>query len=176
MTEITDIEKTQEAAKEQDTALTNDNQDIQSTVLSEKADTIYEEQDELYDTEDDIEPSAPDNTNDYEEALDLSEDINTLKATFPELSGTENIDSLENPKRYTELRNIGLTAVEAYLATTPSKRTRDNRSHLGGNVPIRAHTPGTPMPAKDLRLARELFGGVSDAEILRLYNKVTGNS
>lgn len=172
MTEITDIQKDQEAVEQTDTASTHNSQipepsEEGSDGIIEALPSETEEQDELY---------MPNGITDDEDDTDFSDDITELKAKFPELRSTDNIQSLENPKRYAELRSLGLSAAEAYLATNLSRRTRDNRSHLGGNVPIRAHVPGSSMSSRDLRLARDIFNGVSDAEILRLYNKVTGNS
>ena len=104
----------------------------------------------------------------------LEDDLNTLKAEFPELADIESITELGNPTRYAALRDLGLTAREAYLATSarPLART-DNRAHLTSGVPRAARSPLTSMTKSQLAEARELFKGMSDAQIHQLYKKVT---
>jgi hypothetical protein len=46
-------------------------------------------------------------------------------------------------------------------------------SHLGGSIPRRVETPKGAMTKSEMREARELFEGLDDAEIHRLYKKVT---
>ena len=60
----------------------------------------------------------------------VDEDIRTLREGFPELSELESITQLKNPTRYAALRDLGLSAEEAYLATSPRPRQPDNRAHL----------------------------------------------
>lgn len=115
--------------------------------------------------------SAQDDTLDYEAII--KEDIDTLRAIFPELHGIRNITDLENPMRYAALRDLGLSAEEAYLATTPKRRTRDNRSHLLSGVPRSASAHTTLMSESELETARQIFSGLSDSEIKKLYKKVT---
>ena len=107
----------------------------------------------------------------YEEVVKA--DIEALKAEFSELSTLRDITELENPLRYAALRDLGLTPSEAYLATTRHSRRRDNRSHLNTAVPRMASVPKGFMPDHELETARELFSGMSDAEIRKLYKKVT---
>jgi hypothetical protein len=106
----------------------------------------------------------------YEEII--AEDIKLLKAEFPELYAIEDITELENPLRYAALRDLGLSAQEAYLATTRRKR-QDTRSHLQSAYGRRASAPTNMMSQQELSRARDLFGDLSDAEIQRLYKKVT---
>lgn len=104
----------------------------------------------------------------------LEEDLNTLKAEFPELAEIESITELGNPTRYAALRDLGLTAREAYLATSSRTVSRtDNRAHLISGVPRAARSPLTSMTKSQLAEARELFKGMSDAQIHQLYKKVT---
>lgn len=49
----------------------------------------------------------------------------------------------------------------------------DTRSHLTSSVPRTASAPRGGMSAAELHMARELFSGLSDAQIHRLYKKVT---
>ena len=86
------------------------------------------------------------------------------------------LSELENPARYGALRELGLTAREAYLATTtpkaPISHTYDNRSHLRSSVPRTHGAVGEQMSVNEMRAARELFSDLSDSEIVKLYKKV----
>ena len=57
--------------------------------------------------------------------------------------------------------------------TTPETKLQDTTSHLGGSVPRRVETPRGAMTKAEMREARELFCDLDDAEIHRLYKKVT---
>jgi hypothetical protein len=49
----------------------------------------------------------------------------------------------------------------------------DNRSHLTASVPAAARSPQTGMSSRELNEMRRIFGDMSDAEIHKLYKKVT---
>ena len=100
-------------------------------------------------------------------------DLEELKASFPELSEISSISMIENPLRYAALRDLGLSAKEAYLATNAHRVKYDNRSHLSSAVPGGAASPKSTMTVAELDAARELFGQLSDREIQKLYKKVT---
>ncbi len=100
----------------------------------------------------------------------IEEDISTLRGEFAELADLSDITELDNPMRYAELRDLGLSATEAYLATR--KRRSDNRSHLRSVHSIKATHQGS-MSDSEMASARELFGDISDAEIRKLYKRVT---
>ena len=119
--------------------------------------------------------SFEENANQNEEkAIDyealILEDVKALKNEFYELSGLSDITELENPLRYAELRDLGLSPAEAYLAT--KKRRDDNRSHLRAIHNVKSTHQNT-MSDSELASCRELFGNISDAEIRRLYKRVT---
>lgn len=102
---------------------------------------------------------------------DSEEDLATLKSSFPELSGIEALEEL--PSRYKELRLLGLTPEEAYLAAAKRHR-RDTRAHLSDSFPRPASAPSSSMTRRELCAARELFKGLGDAEIIKLYKRVSG--
>lgn len=106
---------------------------------------------------------------DYERLM--AEDLDTLKRSFPELRGIDSITGLNNPLRYAQLRDLGLSAAEAYLATSSPSRGRDTRAHLSSSVPKRAHAP-SGMSHSELVAARALFSDLTDAQIQSLYNRV----
>lgn len=107
---------------------------------------------------------------DYE-AL-IADDIETLKSEFPELTGITDITDLNNPLRYAALRDLGLSPAEAYMATA-KRRTQDTRAHLRSAHGRNAVTTVGMMSQYELATARELFPGMSDSELQRLYKKVT---
>lgn len=102
----------------------------------------------------------------------IQEDIASLKRDFPELYKLTDITELDNPLRYATLRDLGLTAKEAYLATSRPK-VHNTRSHLFGAAPKSAGSPGSAMTEGEMEKARELFSDMSDNDIRKLYRKVT---
>lgn len=112
-------------------------------------------------------PEAPD----Y--AAIIEEDLEALRRTFPEMRGITSITELDNPLRYAALRDLGLSAREAYLATSERREKRDNRSHLVGATPRAGAYSSSLMSRDEMRAARQLFDGMSDADIQSLYKKVT---
>ena len=100
-------------------------------------------------------------------------DMRELCAQFPELTGKKSITELDNPLRYAALRDLGLTPGEAYLATAKRSPRYDNRSHLQSAVPRGAASSEKELVGRELDECRELFFGLSDREIQKLYKKVT---
>ena len=113
-----------------------------------------------------------------EESVDYAalaaEDLAELKAQFPALKDLPSLAALQNPVRYAELRDMGLSPKEAYLATGGTARRRsDNRSHLLSAVP-RSSALATGLPSgAEMAEARRLFSNLTDSQIHRLYKKVT---
>ncbi len=106
---------------------------------------------------------------DTEEEYSLESDMEELSAECPELlSSMKNT----NPERYAELRSLGLSAKEAYLATGEYKKPHDTRGHLGDSVPKAARAPACKISRRELEIARSVFSGMSDEQIKKLYNKV----
>ena len=122
----------------------------------------------------DVESSADDPTAesdiDYESLI--ASDVAKLKSEFPELKGIKNVTELNNPLRYAALRDLGLSPEEAYLATARRSKS-DTRSHLksahGRNAAAGTHG----MSYVELTVAREIFPGKTDAELERLYKRVS---
>ena len=102
--------------------------------------------------------------------IDLDSDLDELAGEFPESISK---DALSDSERYKELRTLGLTPAEAYLASIRRTPKFDSRSHLRTSVPRAAKSPGGAMSRRDLIEARELFSGLSDRQIEDLYRKVT---
>ena len=85
----------------------------------------------------------------------------------------KNIDELADPVRFGALRDLGLTAKEAYLASGGKKRSYDNRTHLISSVPGGARSAVDGISRVELDMARDIFGSMSESEIQKLYRKVT---
>ncbi len=107
---------------------------------------------------------------DYEKLIE--DDIRELKSAFPELAEMTDINALPNAMRYATLRDLGLTATEAYLATSAKERRRDNRSHLVTAVSRSAGVPRGAMSREELAIAKDLLPNMSDAQIYDLYKRV----
>ena len=108
---------------------------------------------------------------DYEDII--RQDLDALRAEFPELASITEITQLHNPLRYAALRDMGLTAAEAYKATSPRQKPRDNRAHLTAAMPRAGVNRYGGMTKREMDSARELFEGLSDSEIQALYKSVT---
>ena len=105
--------------------------------------------------------------------LTPEEELATLAESFPEILASQSPENSVNLGRYSELRALGLTEREAYLATRRTVVREDNRAHLSPAVAREARGHHSAMPEGELRACRELFFGMSDAEIRRLYKKVS---
>ena len=103
----------------------------------------------------------------------LMEDLEELLDEFPELSDLRDASELSDPIRYGKLRDLGLSPKEAYLATSGRKRVIDTRAHLSGTKPRPLNT-SSKIPGYAVRCIRDLFDGISDEEIIKLYKKVNG--
>ena len=119
----------------------------------------------------DADDTDTDGVTDY--AALAAADMRELCELFPELSGKKSITELDDPLRYAALRDLGLTPREAYLATAKIRPRYDNRSHLKSDVPRGTANGGDELLGKELDECRELFFGLSDREIQKLYKKVT---
>ena len=127
-------------------------------------DTLDTDEEKLSD-----EPASEEEDEQLEPEYSLEEDMDELKTDYPELvSSVKNTNS----ERYGELRALGLSPREAYLATGEQRKPHDTRIHLGDSAPRAARSPVSKMTRRELELARSVFDGMSDDEIRRLYNKV----
>ena len=107
------------------------------------------------------------------EAFDPEADLAELKSEFPELAGVESLTDVEGATRYGALRDLGLTPAEAYKATRVTPVRHNTRSHLSSAVPRMAASPRDCISREELRTMRGIFGDLSDADLNRLYKKVS---
>ncbi len=103
--------------------------------------------------------------------IDLEGEIKLIGAELPEIC--VQISDISDNKRYSELRGLGLTPREAYLAAVSRPTVIDNRAHLTGAVPKSASAPSSQMTRGELEMARSLFEDLNDNELRRLYKRVT---
>lgn len=102
------------------------------------------------------------------------DDLAQLRVLFPEMEGAADLSVLTDPRRYGELRELGLSPQEAYRAVGRTALcSADNRAHLRSAVPRITQAQDMEMTEGELRCARDLFGDMSDAQIRKLYAKVT---
>ena len=117
---------------------------------------------------------APEETEEIDYAALAAEDLATLKAQFPALKSLSSLAALTDPVRYAELRELGLSPKEAYLASGGTTRvTSDNRSHLFSAVPRTSAAVAESISASEMAEVRRLFSDLSDAQIYKLHKKVT---
>ena len=108
---------------------------------------------------------------DADEEIDIEDEVENLRAESPEI--TEMREEL-NEERYLELRALGLTPEEAYLASARPKKLRPTTAHLSDSTPKSMKSREAKIPYTELMRARQIFVGMDDSEIQRLYKKVTG--
>lgn len=99
-------------------------------------------------------------------------DLDELRGEFPELVNIQSVGEKADEQRYEQLRKLGLSPREAYLATARRTIERDARSHLYSSAPRGASSP-KGMTRWELGVARDIFSDLSDGEIHKLYQKVT---
>ena len=140
------------------------------TELKEEIDDISggnPEEDESLDASSDSYES--DLTDAADSDTDYSSDLELLKSSFPALAEIESIGELESPHEYARFRSLGLTPKEALLATGQSLKPPPQRRPTS---PIATRGRSERIPDYYLRMAREIFHGLSDREIQVLYKKV----
>ena len=101
--------------------------------------------------------------------FDPMAELTALKKGFPELSGIDSLSALKDPEKYERFRRMGLTPSEAYMASGEHRlATRGIPSS-----PISVTRRAEGIPDRQLRMAREIFTGLTDVEIQALYKRVT---
>jgi len=103
----------------------------------------------------------------------VEDDLAELRREFGEGRCPAAIADLKNPVRYGALRDLGLTPKEAYLASGGRREAYDNRTHLTSTVPSGRGISKEAIPRRDIEAMKAHFPDLSDAEIQRLYRKVT---
>lgn len=111
----------------------------------------------------------------------LSADLAAIKAEFKGAEKFNSVAEFPNIKRFGEMRDLGLSAVEAFRVAQPDivaesfapHAVADSKSHLKSAVPKGARDTSITIPSGELDEYRELFPGKSDAELNALYKRAT---
>lgn len=135
------------------------------------ADDVDETEQELAD---DIDETEQELANDIDETeQELADDLEVLRSSLSELSSLRSIDDLTHPEEYARFRSLGLTPREAYLATGERREPREPKRIT---APMSVKRDRSAIPEYYLKMAREIFGGLSDREIQSLYKRVSRKS
>lgn len=111
-------------------------------------------------------------------------DLSELHAAYPETAELDDVEKMENFRRFAELRDAGLSVKEAYAAANPEamrksaadagkkKSLAGTKAHMGSVVPRAAKGESTNMPPSEMKRWREeLFPGKSKKEIIDLWKR-----
>ena len=101
-------------------------------------------------------------------------DLSEIKKLVPELSDVDHLGKLPFAHRFAELRELGLSVKEALYATMPTYTRENGKSHLKGSVPRGKGALLDSLSVSEMREAKDLFYGLSEAEINSLYRRVRG--
>lgn len=107
-------------------------------------------------------------------------DLAAVHAAYPEAKKYTDVDQFPNASRFKLLMDGGATAEEAFRATHPEEvaahvatavkqGARDSKEHLRSNVPRGAKDTSVQMTREELADYREMFPGLTDKEIVKLY-------
>lgn len=110
-------------------------------------------------------------------------DLAAIQAVYPEAKQYDDVERFPNFKRFGELRDKGLTPIEAYVATHPEKvgesaaaaakqrSLNGTKQHLRSAVPRRSSDNSIKMSRSTLEYWRGIFPEKSDKEIAALYKQ-----
>lgn len=106
----------------------------------------------------------------YPTDVQSESDLAQLRNTLPELKDLADVSDLKYPEEYAHFRALGLTPREAYLATGERREPIEARRITS---PMSVKRTRDAIPEYYLKMAREIFGGLSDREIQSLYSRVS---
>lgn len=125
--------------------------------------------------------SSEDNgTEMYEEYERRAEsDLAEIKRMYPQFAYISHLSQIENAPRFAQLREMGLSIREAFLATNSGNvgggdGGYDNRSHLYSAVPRSGRDSLPHMTRSEMEAAKEIFGNLSEREIQLLWKRANG--
>lgn len=108
-------------------------------------------------------------------------DLAELHATYPETAELDDVEKMENFRRFAELRDKGLSAKEAYAAANPEamrksaaergKRLAGTKAHIKSAAPKGVAGESTDMPPREIARWREMFPGYTDKQIKELFKR-----
>lgn len=119
---------------------------------------------------------------DFEELA--AKDLAELKAEYPEAKAYKHVRDMPEDvlKKFAELRNLGVSAVDAYAsanrhgirsytASSAKKAANNGKDHLRSSVPKASHSTAPKMTRGELEYWRGIFPKKTDKEIIQIYRK-----
>jgi hypothetical protein len=113
-----------------------------------------------------------------------AKDLAELQAEYPEAKSYKHVRDMPPDvlKKFAELRNKGVSAVDAYAsanrhgirsyaASSAKKATASGKEHLRSSVPKASHSDAPKMTRSELEYWRGMFPKKSDKEIIQIYRK-----
>lgn len=113
----------------------------------------------------------------------MKADLAEVHAAFPETRQYDSVTKFPNLKKFGEFRDLGLSPKEAYIAANPdtvrqsvataTKRQslNETKNHLKPVVSKESKDNSITITKKELLEYRDMFPGMSDKEIIRLYRQ-----
>lgn len=113
-----------------------------------------------------------------------AKDLAELQAEYPEAKSYKHVRDMPPDvlKKFAELRNKGVSAVDAYAsanrhgirsyaASSAKKATASGKEHLRSSVPKASHSDAPKMTRSELEYWRGMFPKKTDKEIIAIYRK-----
>lgn len=110
-------------------------------------------------------------------------DLAALHAAYPDTADLDDIEKMENFRRFGELRDKGLSVKEAYAAANPEavrqsaaeaakkNSLKGTKAHIGSVVPKGANGDSADMSPKQMKEWREMFPDKTKKEIISLFKR-----
>ena len=170
MEEMNEIQLAEESVQEEETLAETPSEDVGA--VSEPAEEFFDGEDGA--EEEDGEGETEERETEDGHRVRAEEDLLALQSEFPEMRG-KSLADLPSPRRFGELRELGLSPREAYLATR-ERVTVGGKSHLRASQPTHSVSRTSAMTAGEMREAASLFPKLSGREIVSLYKRVNSVS
>ena len=111
----------------------------------------------------------------------IAADLAEVQAAYPDAKAYASVKDFPNFKEFGRLRDLGLSPKQAYIASHPDavrqnvaaatrqQSLNDTKKHLKPAVSKASRDNTITMTKKELAECRDLFPGMSDKEIMKLY-------
>lgn len=111
----------------------------------------------------------------------IAADLAEVQAAYPDTKAYKSVKDFPNFKEFGRLRDLGLSPKQAYIASHPDavrqnvaaatrqQSLNDTKKHLKPAVSKASRDNTITMTKKELAECRDLFPGMSDREIMKLY-------
>lgn len=103
-------------------------------------------------------------------SLKVKADIDAINIRFPDAK-ISSLEDIKNSSQYVALRDKGVSPEEAYAQVIQPKE--DGKKHMTATASKTKPARLPHMTAQEMRMARDLFPGMSDAEIQKLHKRVS---